>query len=475
MKSNSSLVDQRFRRALALQKQGHTVEARNEYLKVLEIDPSHGPALNNVGSLLLAAGNLPAARIAYAEAVARHPNDPVSRSNLGNLLREEGELAAAREHYEHALRVDPNLVQAHEGLSYVLADLGDEERAAWHRRKAFEHRFLIALPYLGKGKGISVLQLVSSNGGNVRTREFLDERVFRTFVVLPEFYDRKVALPPHQMVFNAIGDADVAAAALTAAEPFLALTQAPVINPPSAVLATRRLDISRRLSGLPGVVTPRTVALPREILTAPDAEAALAAQGFRFPVLLRTPGFHTGDHFVRAKIPDELPAALAQLPGQQLLAIQYLEARGTDEKWRKYRVMMIDGKLYPLHVALSSNWKVHYFSSEMADNSLGRAEEAQFLANMAGVLGPRVLDALTRIQKTLGLDYGGIDFGLNRDGDLVLFEANATMVVLSPGADPRWDYRRTAVEQIYQAVANMLLARANAGAQHTNWSSAGAD
>ncbi len=42
-----------------------------------------------------------------------------------------------------------------------------------------------------------------------------------------------------------------------------------------------------------------------------------------------------------------------------------------------------------------------------------RAEEARFLEDMPGVLGPRAMAALAEIQNVLGLDYAGIDFGLN--------------------------------------------------------------
>jgi hypothetical protein len=39
----------------------------------------------------------------------------------------------------------------------------------------------------------------------------------------------------------------------------------------------------------------------------------------------------------------------------------------------------------------------------------------------------------------------------------LLFEANATMVVEQPDGDPRWDYRRAAVERIHAAVRDLLL------------------
>ena len=43
-------------------------------------------------------------------------------------------------------------------------------------------------------------------------------------------------------------------------------------------------------------------------------------------------------------------------------------------------------------------------------------------------------------QTTLGLDYAGIDFGLRATGEILLFEANATMVVNPPDPGERWAY-----------------------------------
>jgi hypothetical protein len=413
--------------------------------------------LNNLGTLLHATGYRTAARTAYAEAVARHPDDAMSRVNLGNLLYEAGEFESAREHYETALRFDPSHAEAHQGLAYVLAELGDEQGAQWHRRKGFADRPVVALPYRGDGPPVRLLLLVSSVGGNIPTRHLLDDRIFQTFVVVPEFYDFKTPLPPHQVVFNAIGDADLAASALAAAQSLLSGTSAPVINLPSAVLATGRADHAR-LSHLPGVVAPATVTLPRELLSAPEAAATVARHGFRFPLLLRTPGFHTGRHFLRVETAEALPAAVAELPGRELTVIEFLNARGADGKVRKYRVMLIDGELYPLHVAISSHWKIHYFTAEMAEQPDHRAEDAEFLENMPRVLGPRAMQALAHIQATLGLDYAGIDFGLSDSGDVLLFEANATMVVNPPEPDERWAYRRPAVERIFAAVRRMLTA-----------------
>ena len=143
-----------------------------------------------------------------------------------------------------------------------------------------------------------------------------------------------------------------------------------------------------------------------------------------------------------------------------MMVIQYLDARGADGLARKYRVMFIGEKFYPLHLALSHDWKVHYFTAGMAAEPPWREEERRFLDDMPGVLGQPAMTALAAIGATLGLDYAGVDFALTRDGSVLVFEANATMVVNPPEPDPIWDYRRRALSNVLDAAAKMLAGRA---------------
>ncbi len=84
---------------------------------------------------------------------------------------------------------------------------------------------------------------------------------------------------------------------------------------------------------------------------------------------------------------------------------------------------------------------------------------------MAAALGGKAMAALARIEAVLGLDYAGIDFGLGANGDLLLFEANATMVIAVPDADERWAYRRTAIRQIIDAVVAMIMRKSTEAAR----------
>ncbi len=446
IKLDPESIGLRFERACLLNEMGRNEDAKLAYLDVLTRCPGHVGALNNLGTLLYLTGYRTAARSAYTEAIRQHPDKPMAHVNLGNLFLEAGELAAAREHYEAALAIDAQFAAAHQGLGNLLAELGQEENAAEHQRLGHWDRRPTELPYRGETEPVSLLLLASGRRGDVPIRHLLDDKIFRTFVVLPNVYDPDAPLPEHQVVFNAIGDADLSMQALDRAVTLMDRTFAPVINAPAAVLGTGRAANARRLADVPGMVAPKVVNFSRG-----------TPRQFEFPVLLRARGFHNGKHFLRVEKAEQLQSALAELPGDELTAIQFLDARGADGYYRKYRVMMIGGWLYPLHLAISRNWKIHYVTADMADNAAHRAEEARFLDNMAGVLGSRAMAALAEIQNILGLDYAGIDFGLNASGDVLLFEANATMTVLPPERDRRWDYRRDAVQLVEDAVRKMIV------------------
>jgi glutathione synthase/RimK-type ligase-like ATP-grasp enzyme len=433
-------IETAFSAAAALDAAGETDAARAAYLAILAAAPDHAATLNHAGSLLYRTGYRSAARTAFAQAAACHPGQPAGHVNLANLL--------ARSHYLAALAADPECREAHQGLGNVLAALGDARGAAEHRRRGWSDRVFTPWRHYGPGAKHRVLLLTSVTDANVPVRSFLDDRAFAVTAVAAEFFARSMTLPPHDVVFNAIGDADACREALDAVAGLV--TQAPILNRPDAVRATGRLANARRLGRGPDVRAPRMVLLRRR------RAAALCDPGVGFPLLLRPPGFHTGQHFARVETPEELAEAAAAMPGDRLLAIEALPARGADGMARKCRVMLIGGRCYPLHLAISSDWKVHYFTAAMAERPESRAEERRFLADMPGYLGPRACAALAWIGTQLGLDYCGVDFAVGADGRLLLFEANATMALVPPPAGEMWDYRRPAFEAAVQAARDVV-------------------
>jgi hypothetical protein len=435
---------------------GDDEPAKQAYIDVLRLLPSHFDALNELAAVALATGHRSAARTAYTQAVRCHPQNPVGRVNLGNLHFQDGDLHAAREQYEAALEANPEFPEAHQGLARTLDELGFRAAAEEHRYRGFTGHASVVKPYRGRGAALSVLLLVSARFGNVATQLILDDRVFSVTALYVDFFDPGEPLPPHTAVFNAIGDADLCAATLERAASLVTRTRAPVINLPERVLQTGRLENARRLAGLTGVTAPAV----RRIARGDHAQFEALGESLGFPLLLRSPGYHMGTHFVRVDRPSEILEAVASLPGEELFAIEYLDARGRDGLARKYRAMFLGGEIYPLHLAISADWKVHYFSAAMGELR-HREEEQRFLDDMRGVLGPVAMSGLGLIQARLGLDYAGIDFGVGADGSVLLFEANATMVIVPPPPEPIWDYRRAAIDAALQAARRLVYARAH--------------
>ena len=437
--------------ARRLAARGEDEAAKQCYLDVLRCDPDNIAALVELAVLAEASGHLSAAQSAYLRATGVDPGNAAAQAGLGNLLYGENKLDAARQCHMAALAANPGFAPALQGLARVLTALGDPAAEAYWQA-GFTGHALVQQRYRGQGTGIPLLLLVAARGGNIPTQHWIDTGIFAVTAVFADYHDPAVPLPPHALTLNAIGDADLCGTALASAERIVAGDPAPLINHPARVRLTGRMDNARRLGAIPGVTAPRIVPLTRS--------ASSADTNLPFPILLRSPGFHTGQHFLRVGSPKALAAAAAAMPGEVLLAIEYLNARGRDGMARRYRVMFIDGVAYPLHLAISRGWKVHYFTASMAGDASFREEERRFLDDMPAVLGASGMAALDAIRHELDLDYAGVDFALSSDGSLVLFEANATMVINPPDPDPMWDYRRPTIDAALAAARGMLLLHA---------------
>jgi Flp pilus assembly protein TadD len=450
-------AEPRFAYAVALEDLGRMTAAHRAYVEVLDRDPLHLGALTNLGSILHGLGARDVARAFYTKAVVEHPGDAIARINLGNALVEDGELEAARFHYEAALTLVPGHPNAHFALAALHRRLGDEAAARRHDERAFERPWIQTIPYRGSGSPLRLLLLLSANGGNVVTTQLLDDRTMVVTVLFVESYRPGLTLPAHDLIFNAIGDVERSPGALEIAQAIVARASVPVLNLPANVVASSRSHVAERVRGLPHVVAPHTELIARAEITAGE----LARRGFTFPLLLRSPGFHTGQHFELIADAAALPAAVAVLPGPSLLAIEYLDVRDAAGEYRKYRVISIGRELFPLHLAIAQQWKVHYFSADMRERPDHQAEEAAFLANGPARLGASVAAALEGIRARLDLEYGGIDFGIDAAGKVALFEANATMAIALPDDDPAAAGRRAAADRIIAAFRAYALARAS--------------
>lgn len=360
---------------------------------------------------ILAQGDGDGAFALATETAERYPSSSAAITNLGYFYVQRGDPARARDFYVQALALDRANGEAQRGLAVACTQLGEPVPPT---------HAVVRTPFEGEGRAVELLVLVTLGSGNVVLERLLDPRRFAVTRLAVELFDERENLPAHDVVFNAIGEADAAEAALMRAERLLRKAHSRVLNDPRAVRSTGRARVARRLAGIAGLVVPAVEIVGR---------SEFDSRRWSFPVLLRAPGFHTGEHFIRVDAPAQLPGALASVPGDPLFAIEYVDVADGDGIFAKYRMMAIGGELYPLHAAFGTNWKLHYYSSDMNARADLREREAAFLRDPVAVLGENAYDALLAIVAEIGLDYMGIDFALDRDGAVVLFEANATMAI----------------------------------------------
>jgi len=147
-----------------------------------------------------------------------------------------------------------------------------------------------------------------------------------------------------------------------------------------------------------------------------------------------------------------VPALAARLPDVEIADAQAV---------RHLRFIFVDGQILPHHLAISGEWKVHHDSTDMADSPWMQREEQAFLECPAAVFNPGHYEVLEEIRRRIGLEYFGIDCGLDRDGNLVVFEANASMLVHEQNED--FPYKAPFVLRIKSAFDAMLQKMAIVG------------
>jgi glutathione synthase/RimK-type ligase-like ATP-grasp enzyme len=261
-------------------------------------------------------------------------------------------------------------------------------------------------------------------------------------------------MPAFDLVFNAIADPDVGLQDLGAAERFLRDVSRPILNPPSKVPETRRDRLKALLEGIESTIVPETRRLDSAALE------EFAASGTSGPFLLRTAGTHGGDDLARIERAQEALDYAELRPAEFYYLSHFFDYRNGDGHYRKYRLIFIDRKVYPYHLAIMEDWKVHYFRADMAEDAWKRAEEARFLEDYRSVFGAAGARALTAIAERIDLDYAGIDCARLDDGRVLVFEANPAMLVHLDDREIDFPYKHRFVPRIQAAMSALILKRA---------------
>jgi tetratricopeptide (TPR) repeat protein len=438
---------------------GQLEQAMDALEQASTIDPLNPEAYRLYAQALQAAGmpmNAEVARLGY-EALLR--NSATDLCGLGQALLQRSDWGMAGYWYKRALLLDPNLVQAHLGMGKVMLEQDRGEEAERHAHQAHQLQSL----YVDADRPTqrrSVLVLCSSGLNDVPVKFLMPSELNRQIRWAIEYGITGPIreLPPYDLIFNAIGDADKASWGLQVAQALLATADKPVLNPPERVARTSRDQIVALLSGIEGVFMPPTVRWNPD--TGASLAAAIEAAGLAYPATLRPVGGHGGNGLVRIETPQDAQASDGRRePGEHYLS-HYCDYRSADGYYRKYRVVFIDREPMPYHLAVGERWMLHYVTADMRSHAWKTEEERRFLDDPQAALGPAAWAALREIGRRLDLDYCGVDFSLLPDGRVLVFEANATMLVhLESPDDPVLGFKNPYVQRIFDAFEAMLARR----------------
>ena len=270
------------------------------------------------------------------------------------------------------------------------------------------------------------------------------------------------SLPEHDLVFVAVGESDQNRALLKHVGKLLRDWPRPVLNAPGRIDNLARDDACELLRDLRGIVMPTTVRIERPILEQiGQAELALdriLADG-DFPVIVRPIDSHAGRGLAKLDDPAAVASYLLSAPEPAFYIARFVDYRGPDGMFRKCRVVLIDGRPFVCHMAVSARWMVHYLNADMIESAANRAEEARFMANFDDEFALRHAQAFQAIAQRSGLDYLGIDCGETADGKLLIFEVDSNMIVHAMDPVDVFPYKQPQMNKVFDAFRRMLADR----------------
>ena len=439
-------------------RRGRAQDAIPLYLQALKLMPTHWASRTKLVEALLAARQFPAARALLQEMLGERPQLAQLQYQLGKVCFELNETELAIRHFEQAIALNQNDADSRYWIGAIKQKMGDINAARAAYAAAAQIRPLIRRQAIKSPPDFRLLALYAPFNGNTPIQYLFKDATYDidTLALFGPGEPDSSSLGEIHVVVNLISDADQAGAMLPAAARLAGKLGKPVVNAPGKILLTTRDAVADLLPGIPGCRVPRILRLDAGSDVSVAALAALLP--FMFPVLARPAGTHGGDDFEKIESLDELARFLARRPEADHYVIEYVDYASSDGHFRKYRFIFVGEEILPYHLAIGNGWKVHHVSTDMASQPWMQQEEAAFLANPATVFNATHYQALRVVRERFGLDYFGIDCGLDRDGNLIVFEVNASMLVHDDNAE--FPYKDRFVRVIKAAFDAMLRNRA---------------
>jgi hypothetical protein len=361
--------------------------------------------------------------------------------------------------------------EAGEGLdlSLIAQLLGDKQAGLAIQHEILASHQLFRSPCATKQPRLRVLALAAATdmGSNTPIEFLLEESGIELLMlyVIPGV-DLPAPLPDHDIAIVIASDSEDCRDALRKIDEAAARWPRPLLNPPELVCNLDRDKLHQLLRGIEGLVIPATVAVTRaqmaDVARSGLSFADIAAE-LALPVIVRPRGSHAGVGLAKLDDRAAIDRYLAARNEQEFFVSRFVNYASEDGLFRKYRVVLVDGRPYACHMAIADRWDIWYLNAGMSDNAAKRLEEETFMRTFDFGFARRHQSALAGLADRIGLDYFTIDCAETTDGSLLIFEADNTAVVHNMDPPSVFPYKAPHMRKIFDAFAAMLYLRVRLG------------
>jgi hypothetical protein len=284
--------------------------------------------------------------------------------------------------------------------------------------------------------------------------------VLHTFYVVPG-QPIPNPLPAHDIAIVTPCESDQNRPVLREIERLIPGWPCSVLNHPAGIFRSSREQMYSCLQTVEEVMMPATARVSRISLeqikrgSKPVCDLLNDAEA-RFPLIARPVDSHAGRSLAQLDAPSSIPDYLANQQGTEFFISRFVDYRSSDGLFRKYRIIWVDGRPYPCHMAISDDWKVWYYNAGMAMSAAKRDEEARFMSTFDTGFARRHVKALAGIAEKLGLEYFGIDCAETPGGKLLVFEGGVDLVAHDMDRRDLYPYKSHHMQKLFAAFRDML-------------------
>jgi hypothetical protein len=352
-------------------------------------------------------------------------------------------------------------------IAHIQRRPGD--RAAL-RARAFELTQIFRQPATSQVAGLKVLAFMSAGHylANMPIEFMLDgSSITLDMVYVLPGRPLPHPLPEHDVAFVAVAESEENQPLLCDLAGILRGWPRPVINWPERIAPLTRDGTWALLKSAPGLIVPINARVDRAQLQragAGELKIADILAGAAFPIIARPLDTHLGEGLCKLDDAVAIMAYLGERPEDEFYIAPFVDYRQPDGLYRKYRVALIDGRAYAVHMAVSQDWMINYVNANMNESAAKRAEEERFMTDFDHGFGARHADALNAIAERADLDYLPFDCGETRDGKLLLFELGTNMIVHAMDPPDVFPYKRPQMIKVFAAFEQMLQRRSGTAA-----------